>query len=266
MWYNKRMITPENAGKGIEPLRGNSIVFDWGNTLVFDPFDALSPKVSERAVVIARDSFNISLNAEAFLQTWSEANSNLNFQFASHFSQEEPWIQAGLKGAGVPDDVRVLLGPQILAEYRKGFKELLEQDTGKTELRQTLEELRNRGKHLAVLSNDRSFTPRATLTWLGIVDLFDHFLTSEEIGFEKPDPRVFEVASERFSRPISDVIYVGDDPIRDIQCAHNAGAKAILYFPPEQYRSSKGWRDYSQSPDKEDRRVERFADLLKVIA
>ena len=260
------MTTPERTARENEPLRGSSIVFDWGNTLVFDPFDTLMPKASERAVIIAHDLFHHNLNKAKFAEAWSEANSNLNFQFASHFSQEEPWIQAGLKGAGVPDDIRVLLGPQILVEYRKGFRELLERDPRKTELRQTLEELHNRGKHLAVLSNDRSFTPRATLTWLGVVDLFDHFLTSEEIGIEKPDPKVFEVASERFGKPISDVIYVGDDPIRDVQCAHNAGARAILYVPPEQYRSTKSWRDYSQSPDKEDRRVEQFSDLLKVIA
>lgn len=250
----------------MEPLTESSIVFDWGNTLVFDPFDTLSPRVSDRAITIARDSFSTTLNGEAFLKNWSEANSSLNFQFASHFSQEEPWIQAGLKGAGVPDEIRPLLAPLILTEYRQRFKQLLENDPRKQELRQTLEELRRRGKHLAVLSNDRSFTPRLTLTWLGVADLFDHFLTSEEIGIEKPDPKVFEVASARFGKPISDIIYVGDDPIRDVQCAHKAGARAILYVPPEQYRSIKSWRDYSQSPDKEDRRVEQFSDLLKVIA
>ena len=262
------MVRPEDSPKmkEKEPLVGNSIVFDWGNTLVFDPFDTLLPTVTERAVVIARDIFHVDLDREKFADAWASANSTLNFQFASHFSQEEPWIQAGLKGAGISDNIRALLAPHILAEYRNSFRDLLQSDPRKEELKETLEALHNRGKHLAVLSNDRSFTPVATLTWLGVANFFDHFLTSEEIGVEKPDPRVFEVASERFGRPISDVIYVGDDPIRDVQCAHRAGAKAILYVPPEQYRSTKSWRDYSVSPDKEDRRVERFSDLLKVIA
>lgn len=261
------MTTPEESPtREKQPLEGSSIVFDWGNTLVFDPFDTLLPSVTEKAVGIAKDKFNVDLKGEKFSEAWSNANSTLNFQFASHFSQEEPWIQAGLKEVGVPDDVRVLLAPQILAEYRNSFKDLLQNNPRKEELRETLEALHKRGKHLAVLSNDRIFAPRATLTWLGVADLFDHFLTSEEIGIEKPDPRVFEVASQRFGKPISDIIYVGDDPIRDVQCAHNAGAKAILYVPPEQYRSTKSWRDYSVSPDKEDRRVERFSDLLTVIA
>lgn len=259
-------MCPEKIATEKEPLRGQSIVFDWGNTLVFDPFDTLAPQVSESAAVFAKERFGFSIDPAKFFEAWSKSNSELNFQFASHFSQEEPWIQHGLRLSGVPEEIRALLGPDILAQYRLAFKHLLETDPRKEELRDTLEQFQKRGKHLAVISNDRSFTPRATLTWLGVVDLFDHFLTSEEIGIEKPDPKVFEVAAKKFGRPIEDIIYVGDDPIRDVQCAHKAGAKAVLYVPPEKYRSSKSWRDYSVSPDKPEFTVEKFSDLLKVIA
>ncbi|KKQ95323.1 MAG: Hydrolase 2-haloalkanoic acid dehalogenase [Candidatus Levybacteria bacterium GW2011_GWA1_39_11] len=248
-----------------EPLRGTSIVFDWGNTLVLDPFDDLSPRISEQASEMSKE-LNFDLDTESFLSQWAKANAEMIIQFSSHFSQEEPFIQEGLRQAGVPAPIRALLAPRILVTYRNAFKELLEQDPRREELEEVLTELKRRGKHLGVISNDRSFTPQSTLTWLGVADLFDHFLTSEEIGLEKPDPRVFDVASKRFGKPISDIIYVGDDPIRDVQCAHQAGAKAVLYVPPEQYRSTKSWRDYSQSPDKEDRRVEKFSDLLKVIS
>jgi HAD superfamily hydrolase (TIGR01549 family) len=249
-----------------EPLIGSSVVFDWGNVLVFDPFGDLLPQVSQKAVDVAKASFNFELNQNAFANAWSKANSELNFPYASHFSQEEPLIQAGLKDANVPAEIRALLAPIILVSYRQCFKELLEKDPRKQELRQTLEELRNRGKHLAVLSNDRSFTPRSTLKWLGVVDLFDHFLTSEEIKIEKPDPRVFEVAAEHFGKPVSDIIYVGDDPVRDVVCAHQAGVKSILYVPPEKYRSSTSWRDYSVQPDKPDAVVGEFSELLQVIS
>lgn len=260
------MTKAENPRKEGEPLHGESIVFDWGNTLVHDPFDKLLTPVSEEAVVIAKSKFGYPLNQELFATSWSQSNSTLNFEFASHFFQEEPWIQAGLKGAGVPDEIRALLAPEILANYRRQFKQMLENDPRREELRTTLEELRNRGKHLAVVSNDRSFTPGSTLSWLGIRDLFDHLLTSDEVGIEKPNPEIFAKASELFGRPISDIIYVGDDPVRDVYGAHQAGIQAILYIPPQEYRSSKSWRDYSVSPDKPDATVEKFSDLLKVIA
>src|SRR3990170_8025201 len=122
------MIIQEKSPIEEKPLEGSSIVFDWGNTLVFDPFDTLLPIVSEKAVAIAQDRFQLGLDKKRFSEAWGNANSVLNFQFASHFSQEEPWIQAGLKEAGVPDDIRVLLGPQILAEYRSSFRDLLQND------------------------------------------------------------------------------------------------------------------------------------------
>lgn len=259
------MSTEEVTTHETEPLRGNSIVFDWGNTLVFDPFDDLSPKIAEQAGSMSRN-LGFDMNTSSFHEQWAKANAEMMIQFSSHFSQEEPFIQEGLRAADVPAEIRALLAPSILAAYRQAFKEMLEQDTRRHELKKVLSELKSRGKHLAVISNDRTFTPRSTLTWMGVADLFDHFLTSEEMKIEKPDPRVFQVASEHFGKPIGDIIYVGDDPIRDVQCAHRAGAKAILYVPPEKYRSTKSWRDYSQSPDKEDRRVEQFSDLLKVIA
>lgn len=249
----------------LNPLEGNSIVFDWGNTLVLDPFDKIAPKASRQAAKSAKVQFDFELDPDSFLRAWIKANDEINFQFASHFSQEEPWIQAALREIGVPADIRALLAPQILGHYRLTFKALLEADPRREEIHATLEELRGRGKHLAVLSNDRTFTPQSTLKWLGVIDLFDHFLTSEEIGIEKPDPRVFSVASERFGKPIADIIYVGDDPIRDVQCAHQAGAKAVLYVPPEEFRSAKSWRDYSAQSDKPDATVHQFRDLLKVI-
>jgi HAD superfamily hydrolase (TIGR01549 family) len=265
-WYNKmrKKMSPNVSNSKL--LNGSSIVFDWGNTLVFDPFDDISPAVSKLASKAARETFGFKLDADRFHKEWSKANAEMMIPFSSHFSQEEPFIQAGLKASNVPAEIRALLAPRILNEYRLSFKELLQRDPRKKEIRDTLESLKERGKHLAVISNDRSFTPQSTLTWLGVADLFDHFLTSEEMGVEKPDPRVFEIASRHFGKPVEDIVYVGDDPKRDIECAHQAGAKAILYVPPEKYRTAKAWRDYSLVTDTPDAKVEGFEELLGVIS
>lgn len=248
-----------------EPLKGESIVFDNGNTIVFDPFDDLKEEVTHKASQIALEKFAVTLDARTFLSAWDEANDKLNFPFASHFLQEEPFIQAALKAIGVDDGKRPTLALAILGYYRESFQEHLENDPRRGEIRDTLTELRKRGKHLAVLSNDRDFAARSMFAWLGIEDLFEHFLTSEEIGVEKPDPEVFKIASQRFGKPIQDIIYVGDDPERDVVCAHNAGAKAILYVPPGKFRSSTSWRDYSRIQQEPDATIENFRDLLGVI-
>lgn len=244
----------------------NTIIFDWGNTLILDPFDTILPVVVEKTSIFVKEKFGINLNVHAFSNSWSKSNTELDFPFASHFFQEETFIQNGLKEAKIPVEIRPLLGPIILSEYRKSFKELLEIDTPRNiEVKETLTQLRKMGKHLGVLSNDRHFTPRATLKWLGLNKFFDHFLTSEDMGIAKPDPRVFDVVSERFNTPLTDIIYVGDDPVRDIQCAHAAGVKTILYIPPIKHKIKKSWRFYSVSTTKPDETVNHFSDLLKLI-
>lgn len=249
-----------------EKLTGTSIVFDVGNTLVFDPFDEILPKVITKATGLAAQKYNLTLNNQAFSQSWSKANNSLNFPYASHFCQEEPFIEAGLSEIGVLEKIRGSLATDILTIYRHSFRQWLQQDPRRVELRETLKQLRDRNKHLAVVSNDRKYATPFMLEGLGIIDLFDHIITSEEIGIEKPDPRVFEEAARRFQKSISDIVYIGDDPIRDIQCAHQAGAKAILYIPPEKYRTSKGWRDYSSRTDEPDATVERFSDIPGVVS
>jgi len=60
---------------------------------------------------------------------------------------------------------------------------------------------------------------------------------------EKPDPRVFEHIVKFFGVQPDRVVYVGDDPIRDIEAAKAQGLIAIQYqVNKEAYHES--WRDY----------------------
>lgn len=179
--------------------------------------------------------------------------------------QEEPFIQWGLRAVGVPDDVRVFLGIKILEIYREEFRKLLVNDPRKEVLRKVLVGIKNKGMQTAIISNDRTFTARASLVWMGIDNLIDHYLSAETIGFEKPDPLVIKVAAETFGCAPEEIIYIGDDPVKDIYCAHGVGAKAILSMPPEGYRTSTVWREYDKHPDQPDAVVENFEDILDVI-
>lgn len=243
------------------------IIFDWGNTLVLDPFQAVLPEVVKKTATLAKEKFGITLDTQAFSNFWSKSNSELDFPNASHFFQEEPFIQQGLKGASVPVEICPLLAPMILSEYRMKFKEVLEKQAKRTiQVNETLIKLREAGKKLGVLSNDRSFTPRATLKWLKLSDLFELIITSEDMGLAKPDPRVFDIISEKFIKPLTDIIYIGDDPVKDIQCAHAAGIKAILHIPPDRDRLSKNWRNYSISTDQPDATITNFPELLDLFS
>uniref|UniRef100_UPI0039A3F8E9 SNAr1.3 (K39A) n=1 Tax=synthetic construct TaxID=32630 RepID=UPI0039A3F8E9 len=68
----------------------------------------------------------------------------------------------------------------------------------------------------------------AFLDALGIKDLFDSITTSEEAGFFKPHPRIFELALKKAGVKGEKAVYVGDNPVKDAGGSKNLGMTSIL--------------------------------------
>jgi putative hydrolase of the HAD superfamily len=62
---------------------------------------------------------------------------------------------------------------------------------------------------------------------LGVDELLDVVMTPGRCLVEKPDPRIFEAALELLQLPAHSVVYVGDDPIKDLAAAERAGLRSI---------------------------------------
>ncbi|MBE7210465.1 MAG: HAD family hydrolase [Gluconacetobacter diazotrophicus] len=77
---------------------------------------------------------------------------------------------------------------------------------------------------LALISNGSGALQRAKLQRAGIPHYFPtgRVFISGEVGFEKPDPRLFETALRTLGHQPERVLYVGDHPANDI-----AGAAAV---------------------------------------
>jgi putative hydrolase of the HAD superfamily len=84
-----------------------------------------------------------------------------------------------------------------------------------------LEELQTRFD-LAVISNFDGRL-RMILEQLGISRFFGHVFISSELGFDKPDPRIFHRALELSDSAADEVLHVGDDAERDWHAARAAG-------------------------------------------
>ena len=89
-----------------------------------------------------------------------------------------------------------------------------------------LQGLTDEGFAVAILSNGGSKLQRAKLAAAGLERWFppDRILISEEIGFEKPDPRAFAALREVLSS--DEVLFVGDQLDADIKGAKRAGLQA----------------------------------------
>ena len=94
-------------------------------------------------------------------------------------------------------------------------------------VRPTLVELRRIGLKLVVVSNANGTLVKA-FTRLGLAPLVDVIVDSHEVGFEKPDRRLFDAALAQSGAGRATTIHVGDFYNIDVVGARNAGLRAIL--------------------------------------
>lgn len=93
---------------------------------------------------------------------------------------------------------------------------------------ETLKTLKERGYHVGLITDSDSEYLKAHLEALGILELFDSITTSEEAGFYKPHPRIFELALEKANVKGEEAIYVGDNPLKDCVGARHVDMVSVL--------------------------------------
>jgi putative hydrolase of the HAD superfamily len=117
----------------------------------------------------------------------------------------------------------------------------------------TVEALRNfqeKNLRLAVVSNADG-TVEKSLRELGLRDFFSAVIDSHVVGFEKPDPRIFQQALRASGASPGSTLHVGDLYHADIIGARSAGLDAVLLDPYDD------WKDVD---------CLRFPDLLALSA
>src|SRR5690606_19026353 len=62
---------------------------------------------------------------------------------------------------------------------------------------------------------------------LGILDYFDFVVVSAEVGFQKPDVQMFEIAAERMGLAPSQILHIGDHPEQDVGAASACGFRTL---------------------------------------
>jgi len=124
--------------------------------------------------------------------------------------------------------------------------------------RETLLELRARGHHLALLTNGGARFQREKIERFALAPLFHAIFVEGELGFGKPDPRVFERALRALGAAPDDALMTGNDLRSDVFGARQAGIRAV-------------WVDHARegvpthAPARPDRVVSAIAELLATL-
>jgi len=94
--------------------------------------------------------------------------------------------------------------------------------------RKVLKYLKEKDHNLSILSNfDYSPTAYKLLEDNGIIHYFDYIFISDQIGWRKPSPKIFEYAIKKIGENKSNILFIGDDYERDILGAYKSGIDSI---------------------------------------
>jgi putative hydrolase of the HAD superfamily len=91
----------------------------------------------------------------------------------------------------------------------------------------TVRWLRDGGCRLALLTNGAGPSQRKKISRFGLTELFDTILVEGEVGFGKPDERIYNLALEQLGVTASEAWMVGDNLEWDIAPAQKLGLLAI---------------------------------------
>ena len=97
-----------------------------------------------------------------------------------------------------------------------------------------LKELKETGKHLALITTSERRMVAPVLEKYGIADLFEAIITDDDIEKteRKPNPKALFMALEKMGGKPEEAIMVGDRD-KDIVAGHNAGTDSVLFCSVE---------------------------------
>ena len=151
------------------------------------------------------------------------------------------YMRLVLEGLGVADGSTV----ERVAEWRRTYNPPHGVWTAHDpQAPESLALVRRSGARAAAISNSNG-SVASVLAAVGLGPYLDFVVDSGEVGIEKPDPRIFELALARADVAPAEAAYIGDFYSIDVKGATAAGLRAVLLDPGGFW----GARDCAMAPD-----------------
>jgi len=156
------------------------------------------------------------------------------------------------------------LGDTLVAEESAGGKRLWEVELQKLPyVDEVLQKLKRKCK-LGIITNtvtSREEHVRIALRRVGLEQYFDIILTSVDVGFEKPDERIFLEALKRLNVQPEEAMMVGNRLSKDILGGNKVGMKTILFHWNDRYPEK-----IASSVEQPTRIIKSLKELLDIVS
>jgi putative hydrolase of the HAD superfamily len=218
----------------------STVLLDAGGTLVMPSFRRMAEEYAREGVVV-----------DPLALARAEAQARLAYDQSRYArTHADPWLNFMHEIARLAEVAAPPLAAFERLRLYHDTENLWEEIIAGTEA--ALTDLRARYR-LGVISNANG-TVKRKFARLGLDHFFDVIVDSAEVGIEKPDVRIFEIALGQMKVPAAEAVYVGDVFKVDVMGARAAGMRAVLIDP-------NGFH-----PDKACDRIATLAELHPLLA
>lgn len=90
-----------------------------------------------------------------------------------------------------------------------------------------MQQLQRQGYKVGLLTNGEAYIQRGKVKMIGLEDSFDKILAGEEMGIQKPAVQAFEKMAQDLGCTPDQMVYVGDNPLNDVEASRRAGCIPI---------------------------------------
>ncbi|MBR2411822.1 MAG: HAD family hydrolase [Clostridia bacterium] len=119
-----------------------------------------------------------------------------------------------------------------------------------------LEKLRGLGYKTGLITNGNHKLQYAKIRNLELSGHFDEIIVTGDYGIHKPDREIFDIMREKLGFSADEIVYVGDNPVNDIEGARNAGWHTIWM------KSTGFWLDEIEKAEREVFTVSEVIDAV----
>lgn len=225
-------------------MKVKAVVFDFVGTLAAVHGYSYEESMKKMCRSLTNDGFKMPY--ERFRDVYDQVHHKYQLIRYEKFVEvtNAVWLSEALNQLGFvtkPDDEAVKRAVNIL------FEDYLTSFRPRPCTSKTLKELSS-NYALALISNF-TYAPviYAGLRKLRFSKFFNAVLVSEDVGWRKPHPKIFEEALKRLNKSVEQTVFVGDSPAEDILGAKNMGMKAV--FVPSQFFTVQDVKSASKQPD-----------------
>lgn len=207
------------ANNGSKSHKLSTLLFDYGGTLAFLDFELLAREFSRPG----RKLDALGLEHAEYEGRAALDRCLLNRPTIGLDAAYEEFFRSWMRAVGIPaNEIR-----EIGERFRDLHREACMWRIIRPGTFEALDRLKSAGLKLAIVSNADGRV-EADARRFGLASFFDVIIDSQVVGFEKPDPRIFQLALERLGTSAEDAMYVGDIYSIDMLGARAAGIPGKL--------------------------------------